>query len=141
MASSHDSAGTSARTDFQTTTSRRRLLAGLAAAPVALALPGIALAAPHDPAIALVDEWMSIEAIFDRGPVGDDESDKLHDRAMPVWQKLTDTRAESVDGLKAKIRALGKWYGVESKLGPGDMGEEMILSLLKDVRALTGGAA
>ena len=128
---------------FAGTPSRRRLLAGIVAAPTVamMAMPALAVAAPGDPAIALVDEWMSIEAIFDQGPVGDDESDRLHDRAMPVWEKLTDTRAESVNGLNAKIRALGKWYGVESKLGPGDMGEEMILSLLKDVRALTGGVA
>ncbi len=58
-------------------TTRRTFLTGLAATPVALAVPA-ALATPHDPVIALSEHWLALDATNHSHPLTDAELDAIH---------------------------------------------------------------
>ena len=138
-----------------TTTSRRRLLAGLAAAPVALALPAIALAAPTKTDAELIAAYNEVVAAYEAfGAMEDDARwDELDHRWQSAQSAFVAIPATTARGVALKLRyALATHDGWFPKQGfysepatketfKGNIDAWIIFEQIGVIERMAGGAA
>lgn len=130
---------------------RRDLLA--AAPPAALALSGVAVAAPAtvNPDAALISLCAKFEALERKAEAAlatnDEEQDRadaiaetIHQEQAPIVAAITACRPTTLAGFTALAGIAMLWRPelIEASPAQGDTGERLIAAL---VRGLTGGAA
>lgn len=116
---------------------RRTFLTGMATAAAASAVPLVA-ESPSDPAMALAEQWLALEPHWG-WDLTDEQVDDIGSRQGELAQRLLETPARSVAGIKAKLRVLTIQYGPTTPDIAGDPRDfcgDMLLSLLADAERL-----
>lgn len=118
---------------------RRQFLRGAAVSAGAVALAGIPSAAfPIDPVVSIAQEWVRLDHIS-LNDMTDEEGDAICDRLGELMERLLQTPATTVDGVRAKLHVLYRWQGFEDASGapPTDYGGRLVCSLFADATSLS----
>lgn len=91
-----------------------------------------------EPVIAIAEEWL-IRDCISLNDMTEDEVDAFIDHSGKLMDRLLQTPATTVDGMRAKLAVLYRWYGFDDATGatPTDYGGQMVRSLLADATSLT----